>query len=108
YNLGGRDELANSTLVELLCAIVDEMRPELAPTATRISHVADRPGHDRRYALDSGKAERELGWRPQRNLREGLRETVAWYLQHQEWIERVTAGVYRGERLGLSAGVPST
>lgn len=106
YNLGGRDELANRTLVEKLCEIIDELRPDLAPTAARITHVADRPGHDRRYALDSLKAERELGWRPQRLLREDLRETVEWYLTHADWAEQVTAGVYRGERLGLPAELP--
>jgi dTDP-glucose 4,6-dehydratase len=108
YNLGGRDEIANGALVELLCEIMDELRPELAPTAARIRHVADRPGHDRRYALDSTKAERELGWRASRPLREGLRETVAWYLEHADWAHRVTAGVYQGERLGLPVRVPSS
>jgi dTDP-glucose 4,6-dehydratase len=108
YNLGGREELTNRRLVEMLCEIIDELRPELAPTAARITHVADRPGHDRRYALDSTKAERELGWRPEQEFREGLRETVAWYLEHADWSQRVTAGVYHGERLGMASRAPSS
>jgi dTDP-glucose 4,6-dehydratase len=101
YHLGGSDELTNCALVQMLCEILDEMRPELAPVASRIAYVVDRPGHDRRYALDSTKAERVLGWRPQRQLREGLRDTVTWYLKHAAWARHVTAGVYQGERLGL-------
>jgi dTDP-glucose 4,6-dehydratase len=65
--------------------------------------VADRPGHDRRYALSADKAHRELDWQPQVAFEAGLRETVAWYLAHQAWVERITSGKYRGERLGLSA-----
>lgn len=105
YNLGGRDELTNDALVRMLCDILDELRPELAPIAARIQYVEDRPGHDRRYALDSTKADRELGWLPRRQLSQGLRETALWYLEHVDWAQRVTAGVYGGERLGLPPSV---
>ncbi len=107
YNLGGRDELTNRAFVELLCELIDELCPERSRTAAGIVHVADRPGHDRRYALDSTKAERELEWRPRWQLHHGLCETVAWYLQHVDWAERVTAGNYDGQRLGLPANLSS-
>ena len=103
YNLGGECERTNLQTVETICRIVDELRPELTPTNARITHVDDRPGHDRRYALDSSKAHRELAWQPSHDFEAGLRQTVLWYLDNPVWVERVTSGVYRGERLGLLA-----
>lgn len=91
YNIGARHELANLRLVEHLCDLVDEMRPELGGGSRGlITFVPDRPGHDRRYAVDASKIENELGWRPSQSFEAGIRETVAWYLQHQDWVGRVT------------------
>lgn len=108
YNLGGDCQRTNLKVVQSICRIVDELRPDVAAAANRLEFVADRPGHDRRYALDSGKAQRELSWRPRYDLESGLRATVAWYLSHPDWIERITSGKYRGERLGLAATSATT
>jgi dTDP-glucose 4,6-dehydratase len=103
YNIGGNCERANLNIVEQICDLVDELRPGLghAPCRSLITFVRDRPGHDRRYAIDSSKIQRELGWQPGVDFEAGLRQTVQWYLTHPEWIERVTSGKYRRERLGL-------
>jgi dTDP-glucose 4,6-dehydratase len=103
YNIGGRCERTNLQVVRALCAAVDELRPALphAPCSSLITFVADRPGHDRRYAIDCSKIERELGWAPLEDFESGLRRTVQWYLDHPEWVSRVTSGSYRRERLGL-------
>ncbi len=103
YNIGGGHECANLTLVETLCDLLDELRPMEGGRSHRalIQFVPDRPGHDRRYAIDAGKIERDLGWRPVETFETGLRKTVAWYLDHPGWVERVMSGAYRGERLGL-------
>jgi dTDP-glucose 4,6-dehydratase len=97
YNIGGGQEVANIDVVGLLCAILDELRPRAdgISYASQIAFVADRPGHDRRYAIDAGKIERELGWRPQESFATGIRRTVAWYLAHGDWVEGVTSGAYR-------------
>ena len=104
YNVGGDSERTNLQVVEAICEAVDELRPDLAhgPCRSLIQYVKDRPGHDRRYAIDASKIRRELGWRPSLGFEEGLRRTVAWYLDHSEWVERVGSGAYRRERLGLS------
>ncbi len=103
YNVGGRCELANLELVRRICAIMDELRPggPGAPHADLIEFVADRPGHDLRYAIDAGKLEGELGWRVQRAFQQGLRDTVAWYLDNLEWCRAITAGALAGQRQGL-------
>jgi dTDP-glucose 4,6-dehydratase len=103
YNVGGSCERTNIDIVRQICRLVDEQRPDLPhrPCARLITHVQDRPGHDRRYAIDSSKIQRELGWRPQQTFESGLALTVAWYLSHLPWVERITSGKYRGERLGL-------
>jgi len=95
YNIGGRQEVPNLELVRLLLRLLGEMRPDLGDLDRLITFVADRPGHDWRYALNIGKIEAELGWRPRLSLEEGLRRTVAWYLDHQGWLERVRSQAYR-------------
>jgi dTDP-glucose 4,6-dehydratase len=104
YNIGGNSERANLDVVKLICRIVDHLRPDLPhfPCESLINFVADRPGHDRRYAIDAGKIRRELGWEPQRTFEEGLAATVAWYLENSEWVGRISSGAYQRERLGLS------
>lgn len=97
YNVGGWNEQANLDVVRLVCELLDELNPRHEGTsyASQIVYVADRPGHDRRYAIDAGKIERELGWRPQETFASGIRKTVQWYLGHQEWVANVTSGAYR-------------
>ncbi|MDA0190819.1 MAG: dTDP-glucose 4,6-dehydratase [Proteobacteria bacterium] len=97
YNVGGWNEKPNLDVVHTLCAILDELRPRAdgQPYATQITYVKDRPGHDRRYAIDAGKIERELGWRPAETFETGIRKTVRWYLDHPDWVEHVTSGTYR-------------
>lgn len=96
YNVGGWNEIANIDIVSIVIALLDELRPDPAGSYARfITHVADRPGHDRRYAIDARKIERELGWRPAETFETGIRKTVLWYLEHQDWVERVTSGTYR-------------
>jgi dTDP-glucose 4,6-dehydratase len=103
YNIGGNCERTNLEIVKAIAAIVDELRPGLphAPCDSLIRHVTDRPGHDRRYAVDASKIAAELGWKPDEDFESALRKTVAWYLDHRDWIERITTGKYRRERLGL-------
>jgi len=102
YNIGGGSERSNLEIVRLLCAILDEELPQSphCPHADLITLVADRPGHDLRYAIDDAKLRRELGWRPAETLQTGLRKTVRWYLDNRQWWEPIRSGVYRGERLG--------
>jgi dTDP-glucose 4,6-dehydratase len=97
YNVGGRNERNNLEVVEAICKTVDDLRPGLphAPCRSLLKYVADRPGHDRRYAIDATKIARELGWSPLENFESGLRKTVAWYLDNPGWVERVTSGAYR-------------
>ncbi|MBN1394020.1 MAG: dTDP-glucose 4,6-dehydratase [Pirellulales bacterium] len=103
YNIGGNCERTNIDVVETICRVVDELRPDLphAPCRSLIKHVPDRPGHDRRYAIDAGKIRRELGWTPEHDFDSGIRLTVRWYLENRRWVARVSSGAYRRERLGL-------
>ena len=105
YNVGCHGERRNIDVVQAICALLDELSPHptIGDRRSLIAFVADRPGHDLRYAIDMGKIERELGWRAAETVDSGLRKTVRWYLDHQAWCERVQAGTYRGERLGLGA-----
>lgn len=104
YNVGGNSERKNLEVVKTICGIVDALKPGLAhgPCERLITFVADRPGHDRRYAIDATKIGKELGWRPSVTFEEGIRETVSWYLSNAEWIDRVQSGAYRRERLGVN------
>ena len=104
YNVGGDSERTNLQVVDTLCALLDELLPDSPgrPHAALKTFVADRPGHDRRYAIDAGKLTRELGWAPVETFETGLRRTVAWYLDNPQWCRRVTDGSYRGERLGAA------
>jgi dTDP-glucose 4,6-dehydratase len=97
YNVGGRNEKPNIEIVHTICDLLDELRPRADRASYRgqIVHVADRPGHDRRYAIDARKIERELGWQPAETFESGIRKTVDWYLAHQEWVSRVQSGAYR-------------
>jgi dTDP-glucose 4,6-dehydratase len=96
YNIGGWNEQANIDIVKTICTLLDELRPDPAgPYARLITHVADRPGHDRRYAIDARKIERELGWRPAETFDSGIRKTVQWYLDHASWVAEVQSGGYR-------------
>ena len=101
YAIGGDSEMANIDVVRAICAILDELRPDPAgPRERLITYVADRPGHDGRYAIDAGKVGREFGWTPKRRFAEGLCGTVEWYLDNRGWWGDIRSGVYRGERLG--------
>ena len=95
YNIGGASERANIDVVQLLCTIMDELQPEGAPHSRLITFVKDRPGHDRRYAIDATRIRQELGWEPQKRFEAGLRATVEWYLGHMEWVKAVASGAYR-------------
>jgi len=108
YNVGGDGERSNISVVESLCAILDGLRPRPggAPYAELIEFVDDRPGHDRRYAIDARKIRRRLGWRPEVPFEDGLRRTAAWYLDNRVWWEAIRSGAYRGDRLGLGRAAP--
>ncbi len=107
YNIGGNNERTNLQVVETICDLVTQLAPnaELGDRRNLIRFVADRPGHDARYAIDASKIRRELGWAPGEDFESGVRKTVTWYLTNRSWWERVLSGAYRGERLGLGAGV---
>ena len=97
YNVGGWNEKPNIEIVKTVCALLDELRPRSdgQTYATQITYVKDRPGHDRRYAIDARKLEKELGWKPAETFETGIRKTVAWYLENSEWVAHVQSGAYR-------------
>jgi dTDP-glucose 4,6-dehydratase len=101
YNIGGNNEWTNLQIVDRICDILDELKPGPVSHHRLKTFVPDRPGHDRRYAIDASKIERELGWAPRHTFETGLRDTVRWYLEHRDWCEQVQAGRYGRERLGL-------
>ena len=103
YNIGGNCEQTNLDVVQAICRLVDELRPGLphAPCSSLVTFVEDRPGHDRRYAIDASKIQQSLGWRSQHDFASGLRRTVQWYLDNPRWVERVSSGAYQRERLGV-------
>jgi len=104
YNVGGSNERTNLQVVETICAVLDELRPRADGRryGEQIAFVADRPGHDKRYAIDAAKIRSELGWRPLETFESGIRKTVRWYLDNAWWWEPIRSGSYAGERLGLS------
>jgi dTDP-glucose 4,6-dehydratase len=96
YNVGGWNEKPNLEIVQAVCTLLDQLRPHHdGPYARLVTHVTDRPGHDRRYAIDASKIQRELGWRPAETFESGLRKTVRWYLDNAQWVQRVQTGAYR-------------
>lgn len=95
YNIGGNSEKTNLEVIHTLCAIMDELRPDSAPHAKLIQFVKDRPGHDKRYAIDAGRIRSELAWTPSEKFEAGMRKTVQWYLDHMDWTESITSGAYR-------------
>jgi len=97
YNVGGWNEKANIEIVHTICDLLDEMRPRADGQSYRvqITHVTDRPGHDRRYAIDASRLHQELGWKPAETFDSGIRKTVRWYLDHPGWVQRVQSGAYR-------------
>ncbi len=102
YNVGGWSERSNLQVVEAICGLVDEISPDakIGPRAGLIAFVADRPGHDKRYAIDASKIKRDLGWEPRESFASGLAKTVRWYTDNPSWWQRIRSGAYRGERLG--------
>jgi dTDP-glucose 4,6-dehydratase len=103
YNVGGRNERSNLQVVEAICDELDRLVPASRPRRELIAFVADRPGHDHRYAIDATKLENELGWRAQETFETGLKKTIQWYLDNEAWWRPLRDGVYSGERLGLAA-----
>ena len=95
YNIGGESEKTNLEIVEKICAILDELKPKKESYKNQIQFIVDRPGHDRRYAMDITKIKKELGWQPQENLESGLNKTIRWYLNNDEWIKNVQSGQYQ-------------
>ena len=100
YNIGGHNEKQNIEVVLSICSILDELRPKQGNYRELISFVKDRPGHDRRYAIDASKIKRDLGWQPEETFESGIRKTVQWYLDNLDWCRRVQDGSYQRERLG--------
>jgi len=97
YNIGGQNELKNLDVVNTICSVLDELQPQdsAIPRNKLITYVTDRPGHDRRYAMNISKIESELGWRPKETFETGIRKTIQWYLENPAWIQAVTSGTYR-------------
>ena len=102
YNIGGFNERKNIELVQTICSLLDELRPQSTPYADLISFVKDRPGHDRRYAIDASKIKYELGWQPEETFESGMRKTVQWYLDSRTWWENILNGKYQLQRLGVA------
>jgi dTDP-glucose 4,6-dehydratase len=100
YNIGGHNEKQNIEVVKTICSILDEIRPKETKYQDQITYVADRPGHDMRYAIDAGKIQKELDWTPQETFESGIRKTVQWYVDNQAWCQHVQDGSYQRERLG--------
>jgi dTDP-glucose 4,6-dehydratase len=103
YNVGGDSEKTNIEVVELICSILDQVMPDKGKLYSRlITHVQDRPGHDRRYAIDCSKLKKELGWKQQETFESGIKKTIDWYLNNTAWVNSVLANKYSGERLGVN------
>ncbi|WP_350432825.1 dTDP-glucose 4,6-dehydratase [Shewanella sp. H8] len=103
YNIGGHNEKQNLEVVQTICSILDSLVPKETPYSEQITYVTDRPGHDRRYAIDASKMSNELSWEPQETFETGLRKTIEWYLKNQTWCQHVQDGSYQCERLGINS-----
>ncbi len=104
YNIGGNNEHTNLQVVKLICDLLDELQPkESGSYDKQITYVKDRPGHDKRYAIDSSKIQNELGWTPKESFESGFRKTVIWYLENKDWVNNILDGGYRLERIGLES-----
>ncbi|MBB1383437.1 GDP-mannose 4,6-dehydratase, partial [Shewanella sp. SR41-2] len=103
YNIGGHNEKQNIEVVNTICSILDTLVPKDTLYAKQITYVTDRPGHDRRYAIDSSKMSNELNWQPEETFETGLRKTIEWYLTNQTWCQHVQDGSYQRERLGINS-----
>jgi dTDP-glucose 4,6-dehydratase len=101
YNIGGHNEKQNIEVVKTICQILDEIKPRVTKYAEQITYVADRPGHDMRYAIDATKIQKELEWTPQETFESGIKKTVDWSLDNQAWCKHVQDGSYKRERLGI-------
>ena len=101
YNIGGFNERKNIEVVQTICSLLDELRPQSTPYADLISFVKDRPGHDKRYAIDASKIKHELGWQPEETFESGMRKTVQWYLDNTSWWQNILNGQYQLQRLGV-------
>ena len=107
YCVGGHGERTNQQVVKAICSALDDLLPAGAPHSQLITPVSDRPGHDRRYAIDPARISTELGWQPRHSFQEGLAATVRWFLANQAWLETLQSrSGYRGQRLGLKAPTP--
>ncbi len=95
YNIGGHNEKQNLDVVHTICDLLDEIVPKSVSYREQLTYVTDRPGHDRRYAIDADKISRELGWKPQETFETGIRKTVEWYLNNQQWVANVKSGAYQ-------------
>ena len=104
YNIGGNTERTTIEIVHAICDVLDDLKPSAKSYREQIRFVTDRPGHDRRYAIDASKIANELGWKPATQFADGIRQTVEWYLSHLEWCQHITDGGYRRDRLGLTTG----
>ncbi|EOL8956466.1 dTDP-glucose 4,6-dehydratase [Cronobacter dublinensis] len=102
YNIGGHNEKKNLDVVLTICDLLDEIKPKATSYREQITYVADRPGHDRRYAIDADKISRELGWQPQETFESGIRKTVQWYLNNEEWVNSIKSRTYQCKHLGLN------
>ncbi|MCX7553457.1 dTDP-glucose 4,6-dehydratase [Marinicella sp. S1101] len=102
YNVGGNEEKQNIEIVHTICDLIDDIQPTEQSTRAQITYVDDRPGHDRRYAIDASKLLNELNWQPKETFESGIRRTIQWYLDNRDWVERVKDGSYQGQRLGQS------
>ena len=103
YNIGGHNEKQNLEVVQTICSILDTLVPKDTLYAEQITYVTDRPGHDRRYAIDASKMSNELHWEPEETFETGLRKTIQWYLTNQTWCQHVQDGSYQRERLGINS-----
>lgn len=108
YNVGGNEERQNIEIVNTVCELLDEICPGDVPKKDLITYVKDRPGHDQRYAIDASKLLNELGWQPKESFASGIRKTIQWYLDHQQWVDRVKDGSYQGQRLGQDSNQNTT